>query len=328
MAIRLLLASLALVSLCAQAVSQKSPGSKDSKSTPARSAPATDPIEAELRKIMADDDAAQQQVEKWTIQAQNAEGPTAPSVRAALQLKAEQRLAEVRKRYEEFLARNPRHASGHLAFGSFLCEQGLERDGVKSWETARELDPKNPAAWNNLANHYGHRGPVRKGFDYYGKAIELDSGQPVYHHNFATTVFLYRKDAMEHFKLDEQQVFDKALALYARAQELDPRDFTLATDIAQTFYGIRPPRNDAALAAWERVLKLAPGEFERQGIYLHFARIKVNMGRFDEARAHLAKVTHAHHQVVRERVTKTMEDRQKKGLAPPAPDKAPQPPED
>jgi tetratricopeptide (TPR) repeat protein len=316
----LVLAATALV--CAGA--DKPAAAPKSKSPPpARAGSQATPADAELRKIMADDDAAQDEVENWIADAQNAEGPTAPAVRAALKLKAEDRLAGVRKRYETFLAQYPNHSRGHLAFGSFLYEQGLEQDGVKVWNRALELDPKNPAAWNNLANHFAHRGPVRKGFEYYEKAIELDAKQAQYHHSLGTVVFLFRKDAAAHFKLDEQQVFDKALACYARAQDLDPSSFTLAADIAQTFYGITPPRNDAAIAAWERALKLAPDDVERQGVHLHFARIKVNMGHFADARAHLDKVSHPGHAVVKERIAKTLATREANQAAPAATNPSP-----
>ena len=64
------------------------------------------------------------------------------------------------------------------------------------------------------------------------------------------TVFLFRKDAREFYGITEQQVFDKALGLYAEALKLDPKNFPLASDVAQTYYGIRPMRLDDALKAW------------------------------------------------------------------------------
>ena len=51
--------------------------------------------------------------------------------------------------------------------------------GTRPWR----LDPKNPAAWNNLASVYGHHGPMAKAFEYYTKAIELNPGESVYYHN-------------------------------------------------------------------------------------------------------------------------------------------------
>ena len=99
-----------------------------------------------------------------------------------------------------------------------------EDEAVTEMEKAREIDPTNPAAWNNLANHYGHRSPVKKAFEYYGKAIELDPNEPVYLQNLATTVYLFRHDAKEYYGLTEEQVFDKALTL-SRCTQVGPEEF-------------------------------------------------------------------------------------------------------
>ena len=79
--------------------------------------------------------------------------------------------------------------------------------------------------YNNLANLYGHTGPVKKAFEYYAKAIELNPQEPLYYHNFGDTVYLFRKDAMEFYGITEQQVYDKALELYSKALKLDPQQF-------------------------------------------------------------------------------------------------------
>lgn len=42
------------------------------------------------------------------------------------------------------------------------------------------LGTNNPAVYNNLANIYGHTGPVKKAFEFYARAIELNSHEPVY----------------------------------------------------------------------------------------------------------------------------------------------------
>jgi cytochrome c-type biogenesis protein CcmH/NrfG len=179
-----------------------------------------------------------------------------------------------------------------------------------------ELDPGNPAAWNNLANYYGHFGPVAKAFDCYANAIELTPNESVYYQNYGTTVYMFRKDAMEHFHLAEQQVFDKALDLYAKARRLDPDDFPLATDIAQTYYGIHPLRTNDALQAWTNALQLARDEIEREGIHLHLARVKMMAGRLDEARAHLNAVTNEMYNDLKRRLTNNWESRN--GAAKPA----------
>jgi len=147
-----------------------------------------------------------------------------------------------------------------------LSNIGEEEAALAQYETAAQLDPKNPAAWNQIANYRGEHGPITNAFADYARAIELNPAEPVYYQNLATTVYLYRKDARAFYGLSEEQVFDKALALYRQAMKLDPQDFLLATDYAITYYGIRPLRTNDALGAWTNALQTARDDNEREGV--------------------------------------------------------------
>ncbi|MDW8309154.1 MAG: tetratricopeptide repeat protein [Verrucomicrobiales bacterium] len=258
---------------------------------PTAAAPKDDAVEREFRELQALDDAAMAEVDRWIRdnRAFAAKGAGVPD--AELNRRIQARLEPVRRAYEDFIARHPTHVGARLAFGSFLHDLEEEAAAEAQLKKALELDPKNPAAWNNLANHFAHDGNVKTAFDYYAKAIELKPDEPVYYRNFAGTVYLFRKEAAEHFKLGEQQVFEKALDLYRKAARLAPDDFTLATDLAQTFYALRPPRFEEALRAWTNALTLARDDIEREGVHLHLARWKWLAGRTNEARAHLNLVT-------------------------------------
>ena len=192
-----------------------------------------------------------------------------------------------------FCAVIPDSARGHLAYASFLNNIGDEEAAKVQNEKARQLDPKDPAAWNNLANYYGENGPITNAFVYYAKAIELDPTEPVYYQNLAVMVYLYRTDAKAFYHINEQQVFDKSLALYRKAMQLDPDNFPLVTDYAESYYGIRPLRTNDALVAWTNALQVAHDDIEREGVYIHLARIKMLAGRYAEARAQLDTVTNA-----------------------------------
>ena len=268
---------------------------------------ANDPVEREYRKLMEDDDAAQDEVDKWIGEAQEFSRKGADGPSNSLQGRVRQRFEEVKKTYENFLSRNPKHARARLAFGSFLQHIGEEEEGVKQMERSRDLDPKNPAAWNNLGNYYAHRGPVKKGFEYYAKAFELAPEEPVYYWNLATTVYLFRKDAREFYQLNEEQVFDKALGLYRRAIQHDPTNFVLATDYAESFYGTNPMRLEDGMKAWQAALKIARDEVEREGVYMHFARINIYRGNFEEARQQLGSITNAMYATLRGTLTKKLE---------------------
>ena len=252
-----------------------------------------DPAEVALHQVMVEDDAASDEVDKW-IQDNNAFAANGAGIpKEELNQRIRARFDLVRKAYQDFLLKYPDSARGHLAYGTFLNDLGEEDAGAVEYEKSKTLDPKNPAVWNNLANYYGEYSPVTNAFAYYAKAIELNPTEPVYYQNFATTVYLFRHDATNFYGITEPQVFDKALALYRQAMQLAPNDLPLATDYAQSYYGIKPLRTNDALVAWTNALNITRNEVEREGVYIHLARIKLTIGRFDDARDDLNVITNS-----------------------------------
>jgi tetratricopeptide (TPR) repeat protein len=284
---------------------------------------APDPVEAEFERLLERDDEAQAEVDVWIREntAFAAEGGGVPDVE--LNIRILQRFSAVQTNYLEFLATHTNHARAHLAYASFLGDIGQSKESLRYMELARDLDPSNPAVWNNLANHHGHFGGVKKAFDYYAKAIELDPTEPVYYHNYGTTVFLFRKDVREHFGITEQEVFDKAMALYDQAIQLDPENFPLATDIAQSYYGIKPLRTNEAFAAWEYAMDIARDQIERDGVHIHFARLNREIGNFAEARRHLSVVTNAMYDALKQRVATSIDEEEAAANGEPVDEAAP-----
>jgi tetratricopeptide (TPR) repeat protein len=253
------------------------------------------------------DDDAENEVDRWIKENHDLAAKGLGLDGPELRVKIKARFEPVKKAYETFIAAHPSHTRARLAYGGFLSDIGEDEGALRQWDQARELDPRNPVPWNNLANYYGHNGPITNAFTCYTKAIELKPAEALYYQNFATTVFLFRKDAMEYFHITEPQVFEKAMSLYRRARELDPDNFLLATDLAQSYVAIKPPKTgdaavdrkaeqalaDEALTAWRDALKIAPDENARQGIYVHLARWQINAGRFEDARASFQLLTNS-----------------------------------
>ena len=252
---------------------------------------ANDPAERELRRLMIGDDAVMDEVNAWINTNQIPRSDT--NGMAQFNVKIRARFEAVKHDYDIFLRNHPDSARGFLAYGSFLTDIGEETAAKAQYENSKQLDPKNPAVWNQLANYFGEYGELTNAFASYTEAIRLDPSEPVYYQNFATTVYLYRKDAREFYGINEQQVFDKALGLYQSAMKLAPSNLVFATDCAESYYGIRPLRTNDALVAWTNCLNLCQDETQREGVRLHLARVKIAAGFYDAAQAHLDAVTNA-----------------------------------
>ncbi len=248
-----------------------------------------DPESQELRNLMVADDAVLDEVRSWVNT--NHIPRTDTNALAAFQRRINERLDAMKQLYQSFLRDHPDSARGFLAYGSFLNDIGEEDNARAQYENSRLLDPKNPAVWNQLANYYGEYGGLTNAFAYYAEAIRLDPTEPTYYQNFATTVYLFRKDAREYWGITEAQVFDKALDLYRQAMKLAPDDLVLATDYAESYYGIKPLRAHDALMAWTNCLNLCKDDNEREGIWVHLARVKIAAGFFEEAEAQLTMIT-------------------------------------
>jgi tetratricopeptide (TPR) repeat protein len=288
---------------------------------PARGTNTDVSVEKEYKKLLEADDAAQADVDQWIRDNNEAVAKGGGVSNADLQRRIRDRFAPIRSAYEDFILRHPGHPRARVAFGSFLNDLHDEEGAQEQWEKALELNSKDPAAYNNLANLYSHTGPIKKSFEYYAKATELNPQEPIYYRNLGDVVFLFRKDAMEFYSLTEQQVFDKALELYGKALKLSPQDFPLASDLAQTYYGIKPLRLEDALKAWTNTLSLAHDEIEREGVYIHFARLKLQADRFAEVHAHLNAVTNEMYAELKKRVSRNLDEKERKAKdtsAPPA----------
>jgi tetratricopeptide (TPR) repeat protein len=277
-----------------------------SNAVPRAAAGTNSPVTVELEQLMEEDDATLDEVDKWIRDNNALAAKGSAEANDELNKRIHARLDTIGKRYQDFLKRHPDNADGHLAYGTFLNDTGDEDLAAAEYEISRKLAPTNPAAWNNLANYYGEHGPVTNAFAYYAKAIELNPSEPVYYQNFATTVYLFRKDAREFYGIDETQVFNKSLGLYQQAMRLDPTNFALATDYAESYYGIRPLRTNDALISWTNALKVAANEVEREAVHIHLARIKIAISRYDEAQAHLDAVTNALYNSLKQRLQRNL----------------------
>jgi tetratricopeptide (TPR) repeat protein len=267
-------------------------------------------LEAEFQELLGRDDDAKAESEKW-IQDNDAFAASGGGVPSAeLNRRILARFEPVRKAYDTFLERHPDHARARTAYGSLLRDLHDEEGAQKQWERALTIQTNDPAIYDNLATVYAEYGPREKAFDYLERALSLNPREPLYHHNLGDVLYLFRKEAAEHYHIDENAVFAKVLQCYTNALRLDPGNFVYATDIATTYYAIRPLQLQPALQSWTNALRLAKDDVERQGVFLHMARINLAAGRLEEARRHLDAVTDEHYADLKARLARNLASQQ------------------
>ena len=121
-----------------------------------RISPATggtnDPVEAAYKKLLAEDDAAQEEVDQWIKDNEKFAAAGAGLPPADLNRRIRERFDPVRKGYEDFIKQHPKHARARIAYGSFLGDINDEDGAQEQLEKALELDTNTPSVYNNLAN--------------------------------------------------------------------------------------------------------------------------------------------------------------------------------
>ena len=79
-------------------------------------ADANNPIEQAYQKLMADDDAAQAEVDEWIKERNKSGVPQMDVEKASLNARIKRRFQPVIKGYDDFLIAHPQHVNARIAF--------------------------------------------------------------------------------------------------------------------------------------------------------------------------------------------------------------------
>jgi tetratricopeptide (TPR) repeat protein len=200
-------------------------------------------------------------------------------------------LKRLERNYQHFLHDHPRHARALVAYGGLLYDEEDEDEGARWWEKAIAADPREPYAYNNLANVYGHNGGAAKALQYYQTAIELAPTEPVFRFNWATTCQLFRNESRAVYGWNVDEIFQHSLEQFQSARDLDPQNFDLSCTYAETFYQLPKPDWPGAYEAWQFCLRQPLDDRQREFVCGHLARVCIRLGRIDEARQWAAKLS-------------------------------------
>lgn len=214
--------------------------------------------------------------------------------------------------YAALVKKHPNDAAIRNARADWLWGMNDHDGALREWLAAEKIDPKNAAVLNHLAGTYLAMGEPRESLAFFLRASEAEPGNASTHFSAANVACVFRHDVGR----TEDEAFTLALKHYAEAHRLAPLNAEYARGYAETFYMVGNPDWQTAVQVWRDYLNLMP---EKNFALLNLARVHINLGETEKARACLAQVTGTEYDRLKNRLTARIDA----GLSPVKPPESP-----
>lgn len=263
---------------------------KESQLHSIRAAFTWDPVRRELLRVLASERRGVERVESWKLDPglfhRYAEENGVENPHFAREVS--KIVARIRSHHEHFVARHPDHAPGRIAFGDFFEQVSEYEAAVTQWEIAMKLDPELPDAWDRQGRTASANDDFSATLSSYAHAIELEPDNWNFHYQIASISFNNLSRAAEHFSETQDQAADRAILHYRLALQHNPSNFELAGELAFAYAHLAPPDLARSMAVWERSMRYARDERDRESVYLSMAQISIDSEQFEAAREQVA----------------------------------------
>jgi tetratricopeptide (TPR) repeat protein len=213
-------------------------------------------------------------------------------------------LAARRRVYEDLIARYPREAEPHIAYGEYLAALPRNEEAFQQWAAALLLDPKRHDVLSAQADILLQTGQIVAAADAWERAAALAPENADYPYGLAHLYTLFRRDLMASRGLDENALITRGTAYFRQATTLAPENLRYAQAYAEAFYTQPNPDWTLARAAWENLLVRSP---EKDFIHSHLARVSLRLGDKTAARAHLDAIHDPAFASLREKLQKQLD---------------------
>jgi tetratricopeptide (TPR) repeat protein len=193
--------------------------------------------------------------------------------------------------YDVLIQKNPEFAAGYVAYGMFLGKIDMNREAAAMLLRANQLDSKIAVVKNQMAKLLAEDGKPLEALSWITAAIDLEPEEPLYHYQLGLLLMGARDDFIKSGDFTSAGLDRTMLNAYTKAVELAPKDLSIAYQQAKAYYVIDPPRWEEALQLWTQLEEKPVTNSMRQLIRLQKSNILLKLGRNDEARQILDRVT-------------------------------------
>ena len=202
--------------------------------------------------------------------------------------------------YAALVKEHPQDVAIRDAHADYLWGMNDREGALREWLAAEKIDPQNAKVLNHLGGTYLAMGEPRESLAFFLRATEAEPANAATHFSVANVASVFRHDVGR----TEEECFTLALKHFAEAHRLAPKNPEFARGYAETFYLVGNPDWRRAVQVWTDYLNLMP---EKNFALLNLARVHINLGEAENARACLAQVTGTEYDRLKNRLTARIE---------------------
>jgi tetratricopeptide (TPR) repeat protein len=197
----------------------------------------------------------------------------------------DRRAQAINDAYLKYLDDNPSNLQALILYGKFLRRVGEREAAYSVFQRAYHISNKTAVVNQQLGNYLAEEGQYMPALGFFIQAIEDAPDEPLYHYQLGELLNIYYDHYLAE-KIYTEATLNAALTgEFAKAAALDPSEPGYEWRYAESYYDILDPDWNAALAAWEALDRRTTSDTEHQVIRLHRARVLIELGRTDQARA-------------------------------------------
>lgn len=193
--------------------------------------------------------------------------------------------------YDVLIQKNPDFTAGYVAYGVFLSKIDMNREAVAMLLKANRLDPKIALVKNQVAKILVEDGKPVEALPWITAAVDLEPQEPLYHYQLGLLLMSARDDFIKSGDFTPAALDRTMLSAFTKAEELAPKDLSIAYQHAKAYYQLDPPRWEEALEMWNQLEQKPVSTGMRQLVRLQKSNVLIKLGRRDEAREILDHIT-------------------------------------
>lgn len=202
----------------------------------------------------------------------------------------DRRIGQLIEAYSRYLTDQPKDVSAYVLYGKLLRRTGQNEQAFLAFLKADELDPNIAVVKQQIGTHLAEEGKGKAALPFYLQAVDLEPETARYHYSLGELLIAFRETYVTEGIFTDDALEREMLKAFRKAATLEPDQFDYQMRLGEAYYDLKSPDWKSALSHWDKLSKQPQSRIQSEVLNLHKARALGQLGRDEEAHAHLAQV--------------------------------------